>query len=570
MSEVTTGQPVTSVQWIHSARKTTDDVDVVVVKEKIVTELDGKIIDSRNNLRYIHNPKRKFWVTKPQFRTHRYKKETELMERCDEYAVEDKDLLFKLKQVLGLPKFARMSLRKICNSPYVYGADVPVENLIRMKYIKSQKHPLVKYSIGSLDIEKSVLGCERINVVSFVHEREVYCSILDDFLYKNRNNKRVKADIEDVKKTVEELIGPMLKEHGFNVIFAVHDNELNLLKWLFSNVHKHETDFVGIWNMDYDISRIIERIRYYEEDPEDVFCPSTLPKLFRMAKYKQDKRNTAHITDKWHWMFCTGGTQYVDKMNLYARNRKGKSKLNSYKFDDVVKADLGMKKLNLEGDEDGDHSLEWHRKMQRDNFLAYIAYNIVDAVVLQLHEEKCKDIQAMMGLLDVSHPFEYSKQTNMLRDTETVYCAQHGRVFATAGEEMEGPYDKLLGKAGGTVLRTEKVTGVGLHALEEQPHVETRALCMVGDNDYGSVYPTMKIINGIDKETKLYTVITIEGMSKSAVEELFSCISSPKENAVYVGQKFFNLPGYEEMDQLFGEYITIRSRIPDPPNNYLH
>lgn len=57
-----------------------------------------------------------------------------------------------------------------------------MENQIRMKYLARAKHPLVKYSIGSLDIEKSVLGCDRINLITFVHDREVYCSILDDFV----------------------------------------------------------------------------------------------------------------------------------------------------------------------------------------------------------------------------------------------------------------------------------------------------------------------------------------------------------------------------------------------------
>ena len=64
------------------------------------------------------------------------------------------------------------------------------------------------------------------------------------------------------------------------------------------------------------------------------------------------------------------------------------------------------------------------------------------------------------------------------------------------------------------------------------------------------MYPNITAAFGISKETKVFTILNIEGFDKSQMEEFFSYIASPTENAVEVCNKYFKLPNYKEMEKL--------------------
>jgi len=69
----------------------------------------------------------------------------------------------------------------------------------------------------------------------------------------------------------------------------------------------------------------------------------------------------------------------------------------------------------------------------------------------------------------------------------------------------------------------------------------------VNDFDLTSAYPLFSVAFNIEKETMLYSVYEIENKLKSDIYDFFSCIMAKKENAVYLGKKYFNLPDYTEM-----------------------
>lgn len=51
----------------------------------------------------------------------------------------------------------------------------------------------------------------------------------------------------------------------------------------------------------------------------------------------------------------------------------------------------------------------------------------------------------------------------------------------------------------------------------------------------------------IAKETKCSTAIAPEDGDNWDIQEIFGWASDPDANAVLLGQKYFNLPGYDEM-----------------------
>lgn len=78
---------------------------------------------------------------------------------------------------------------------------------------------------------------------------------------------------------------------------------------------------------------------------------------------------------------------------------------------------------------------------------------------------------------------------------------------------------------------------------------------MVNDFDLTSAYPSNTIAFNIAKETMKYSIYKIEGKLKSDIFDFFSCIMAKKENVVYLGNKYFNLPDYTEMVKLFKDEI---------------
>lgn len=577
------GNLVTSKQWTHGCYVKTPDKYVMVVKEKVITIDDEtrQVVAVKNRLTFddpsLINPKRIVYVTKPEFRNHKYKKETEELKRVDPYQVEDRMLVEELKNIFQIPHWKRTKLRDICNSPYIYNADVSMEALVRMKYNKNKKHPITHFTFGALDIESSMLGCGQINVISYIHENTIFTAILDEFMYHVVDGKRKKAKLDDIYVQINSLLGQMPdknhiviktkdkdgneKEHLYDFHLEVLSTEKDVILWIFDKIHKNETDFVGIWNIDYDVPQLMKRLEYHGIDPTQVFSHPSVPKSLRYLRYHKDKKKTQHIADKWHWLHCTSMTQFVDMMLLYARIRKAKRKKSSYKLDAIAKDELGFGKLTFGEDDDAPMD---HYKMQMNHFPAYVVYNIQDVVLLSLMEQKNHDIVGMWNLTGDSPLSDFSKQSVMLKNGYYKFALDNGRVFATTGSEMDGPFDHMLGKVGGAVLRADLCKDIGTNCIVERPDLETMILVFASDLDFKAIYPSFKSGYGISKETKLSTTVAIEdvrtGGEKTSheIEALYGGLANPKENAVWIASEFFNLPNYVEMTALVDQVLTSK------------
>ena len=72
-----------------------------------------------------------------------------------------------------------------------------------------------------------------------------------------------------------------------------------------------------------------------------------------------------------------------------------------------------------------------------------------------------------------------------------------------------------------------------------------------------SMYPSFMVGFNIAKETTISNTLSIQMpdnkiLSLAEIEELFTGIASPKENAVEICSKYFDLPSYSEMEKAFG------------------
>ena len=557
-----------------------------------------------SKLMIIKDPMVPFWITKPTCQTYEHKKEYEPIENLDMYTCVAHEKFRKIASILGMRGYVRPNV--ILSNPYVYGADIEPDVLLRIKLKKSNSEPLKKLNIGGLDIETSVLGGEEICCMSFVDgtTHTVYCSIYEPFMHNNVKKidnveSRVYEDISEIDKIVqrEQLIfydnlndvtKRIVDKNPFKFKYFKSDSELEVIKWIFDNIHKCKPAFVSIWNMGFDIPYILKRLEFRQADPKQIFCSNEVPDVFKRVQFIPDRSKVEHITDRWDWLDITDYTQYVDSMCLYGRIRKVQGRDISYRLDYIASKDLGAGKLQF-GQNAG------HYEMQTTRFSEYVAYNLIDSMLLVLLDELNNDITSMLQLTGCSRLKDFSKQTVQLKNTFYDHCRNNGMVPASVGGSLSVDTDKYIVNIGGGVLSPDLARGVGAPILIEAPDLETGMCVSVRDIDVSSFYPNTAKMSNIAKETKLVNVLGIEGhdpgaakraelrelygdyenvsdptLAKKIKDELYNattqtCLTNenyfvsvvaPMENSVYLLHKYHNLPNYKEMAELFATYLT--------------
>ena len=544
--------------YVHSCHHRSDDpnCNAVVVKEQICKHNDDGTETWEPYLRVIKDPTRSFYITKTQYRDHTYKKEFEDINKLEEFKCKDSELRERLANALGCGYRRYVGLRDLCSSPYVYGADIDTETLIKQAYLKIQPEgKSAKITVGAFDIETEVYGEGRINVITFIHEREIYtvalkesCKIYsasDNILDIDVNVRPRQATYEECLSVVNSIIGEELTKNKFTLHLELVGSELELLQTIFKHIHECKTDIVGIWNILFDIPKILERLNVLGVDPREIFCPPNLPKRYCVCEFKEDiNPNAEHMVDKWHWFSCTGYTQFIDSMCLYGRLRKVDGKDISYSLDYISNKELGQGKLHL-------GEITNHRWSQTYDFLRYIAYNINDVLIMQLMEFKNHDIDSLIGLSDCSLLKNFSKQTVMVRDGDYVYAKENGHIPASAGVSMYTEWDSEMPKAGGTVLPPEKAVGTRACVMQGTSG-RTQVSLFVNDLDESSMYPSALRLANISKETYYGSVLNINGYDKIHIELLGQVTISPEAYCVQAYKLFLDLPDYEEMEKCLG------------------
>ena len=444
-------------------------------------------------MKVADNPMVNIYITKERFRNHMFKKECAPKTELDEYTCRYCDRADTIDRILNSngrlwygKKFFK-PLRKLMSSPYVYGADIDLG--VRWKYrtecLNGHRKP-TGYNVGCLDIETDVNGTNQIILLTFMnYDGKTYTGILRDFLIGSTAGKEFEdpeknkaererlsaAKVEEVRrlwynKVEKEVVGSLnnkvkdlyAKSDPLELNLKVFDEEIELIRWVFDNIHVCKPDFITIWNMDYDLPYIIDRIKFRGVDPTDIFCSQDIPSKYRYMEYRKDPgKRGDHITDRWSVCHLTDYTHYLDAMNLYARLRKASTKEPSYKLDAIASKELGAGKLEF-GSND-------HHTMQLRHQVEYTVYNIVDVLLLRLLDIKNHDVNSMMILLNDSLLDDYSKQSVQLKDTFFCFLDELKCVPCSVGEPLSLPWDKYMTNKGGQVLDPENTRGTGVSIL---------------------------------------------------------------------------------------------------------
>ena len=554
--------------YIPPDRDTGDDA-IAVTLQNVKT--------GETNLHIVPNPMVEFFVTKPKFRNHKFKKESAPITELNRYTCRYKDIKKKLAFALGVPATQRyIRFKDLLDSPYVYGADLDALAQLKIAYTDAETTPLRNINIGIFDIEVSIETNEIINLAYCDgHTHHVHVTALKRYMKEHTIKDLEKIRDEKMKEMYDNLNTSAKKiwdSKPYTMSFHIAENEEELLRYSFSYIKECRPDFLGAWNGDYDIGEIEKRCDFLNIDVKELYSPDKLPDKFKFYKYRKDTRpNPEHFTDRFHWLDASALFQMFDPMCLLSRLRKAKGREPSYTLEYWGQKFTGSGKVKH-----GDH--DNHRDMQANHFDYYTVYCGGDTIVPHLLVQIFDAINALIALSGPSLMSLFAKQTMQVGTRAYTFLRKKGYVSAAVGNSMALPEDKYIGNIGGAVLDTLAMQPIGFKAIKEIDK-ETSLHLLTFDMDYKAYYPsTIEALN-ISKDSKCYTVLWMEGCPytfadldileertegktegrafdvwRDALKEnaeyifdTFSLALAPDENAVPLGAKIFNLPNYTTM-----------------------
>lgn len=530
-----------------------DSNDYHMVKE-VIHYSDGT---QEPSIKIIENYKRSFYITKAGQRNHKDKKEWEYIEKLTEFRTTQSKLVRNAAKALGEEYKAMMGLRELSNSPYLYGSDILSTALIKNDYI--QKHPDLNtpYSICALDVETDVVNnTDQIILTTIVFKDQIVCVATKDYVLGD-----IKF-IEQVEAKVNKYIKEYIDKRNYKLTILIEKNEMEMLFKIFSYLHEWKPDLLSIWNINYDIKKIIEACERYGVNPTELFSDPSVPEHIRYFRYKegpnQKKKADGTITsispsDQWHTVFSTSSFYVIDAMCVYRLVRLARPIEQSYSLDNILNKELGIRKLKFE-EADAHTGLKWHAFMQTKYKHEYAVYNIFDVLSMMELEYKTTDLSVALPVFAGTTDFsKFNSQPRKIVDELHFRCLKNGRVIGTTGSDTVTDIDlKTLPLTDWIVtLQANLMSNNGIKCIDEDPTIVTSIYPLSADIDISSAYPTNTCVFNVSKETTKRELITVKGLHKDSFSLLNINALSGAVNAVDYCTQMFKFPSLAELEKHF-------------------
>lgn len=557
---------------LHIPAKAGVSEDMHLVKECLHYQ-DGT---TAPNIRFVKNYQRDFYVSLPTARNYQQKRECESMENLRRYSCTQSDLRRSVAKALG-KAWSNADMRILAESPYLYGSDISSTSLIKEMYRRKYPDAISPYSVAFFDIETDVLHETNDPVLVTTVFKNKILTVVDRAFIQGYPEPELQF-----RSRLSKYLQPYLDKYQFEVQFEIVDGPVALIKRSLEQIHAWSPDFLAIWNLDFDIPRILETLEKYNVDPKDVFSDPKLPPEYRFCKYKKGstKKVTAsgqvkpkNPSEQWHSLYCPAGFYVIDAMCTFRFVRQGEQERPSYSLDAILETELGIRKLNFE-EAQGYVKLEWHQFMQSRYPFEYAVYNVFDCVGMLELETKTNDLSMSLitqaGFTDFAR---YNSQTKRFADSYHFFLLERNLVIGTIppkknvsaeeaddvdldeapsedsdDNESEDEEAPLTTKSSVLSLRQWIVTlpahlsSLGLQCIEENPALRTMVRAMVYDSDAVSAYPSCIAVANVSRATTKREIIDICGIDESVFRLQNINLLQGHVNALEYGSVMHGLP----------------------------
>jgi len=521
--------------------------DFHMVKE-LVTYDDGT---TRNKLTWLRDFKRPFYVTKKHKRRHKQKKEFEYLDNVNTHYSTQSDLANNIAIKIEKGYYKKNNLRDVVDNPYLYGVDV--NSCTYIKRIYQEKYPdnTSEFTVCTLDIENDV-DTGIISVITVSMKDKIYTAIHKDLIKNHPNAKETIIALYD--KWVPDT--QIKKDVGIPEI-KIFDNELDIIVNVFKKVHSWMPDFLTVWNLNYDIPKIMSVLDKYGMRYEDVFCDPTINKKLRLFKYKEGQKQRVtesgrimaiNPEQQWHTAYNTASFVMIDAMAAYSYVRVGQAAVpGGYSLDNILKHNKINTKLTFDN-EIKYKGADWHKYMVAQKPLEYVVYNIYDTTSMLVLENKTKDLTTSVPILAGVSSFDiFNSGPKKLVDGLNFFYLNNKRVLGCKPSRIND--DKILGLDGWvTTLPAYRLVDNGIKCIAEDDSIVTNTRCHVYDIDAISSYPSDTIAANISKQTTMKEIKSISGFTKEGFMYQNINLSSGNVNSIEYCTNMFNFPTLDELE----------------------
>lgn len=530
-------------------------------------------------LKLLKDFQRPFWTVRKGQRNFEQHKEWIEKEKLVESKAPQHKLVDSAARALNMPWFAKANLRKISESPYLFGTDILSTAVIKKAY--ADKYPDVQtgFSVAVADTETDVVnGTNDILMMSITHKTRVFTAVTKDFI------STVPNFIQKFNDAMYKYLGDIIRERNIKFEIVIVDNAAEVVKACLRVAHELKPDLLAFWNIDFDITKILDACTKYGIDPKDIFSDPEIPKDYRYFRYKQGPKKKVTASGKvtpikpaaqWHTVYSTSSFYMVDAMCIYKHVRVGKQEEQSYSLDNILNKNLGIRKLKFE---QADHvtGLKWHKLMQTTFKVEYVVYNVFDCISIEMLDEKTTDMSLTFPLFSGFSDFEnFKSQPRRAVDKLHYFCLENDRVISATkpstkqdddddedGEDGENKVKlETLGLEGWiTTLPAHLVADNGLQCIEENPSLRTNIRAHTGDLDVSASYPNGGAVFNVSKETTRKEMGRIKGIDEYTQRmQGINLISGGHVNSVEYCINMFNFPTLSDMLKTFEKTINTNT-----------
>ncbi len=552
---------------------TPETEDTVIVRDRVFNA-DGTF---RTRVFAVENYKRPFYITKPEFRNHKQKKETEDLAKLDKYYSTQSNLPNEVNSKLKVA--FRPIMRDIKKSPYIYEIDTDVNVFIsdkyRDKYPDHLTHPM---QVCSLDIETDVSQVtphkDSVIMISMAMGNKAYIGVLAS-LYPGMNEEQITRAISESN---HKYLKKNLKDK--KVIIKVYNTEGGLIKNTFKGLHAWNPDILNIFNMNFDIPKIMQAAKRNDIRMEDLFHSPQLDKKYKYFKYqegnsikrKSDGTETPiPFHQRWHTVKSSAGFEVLDSMCGYKQIRAGAQELPYYNLDFILNKELGSRKLKFK---ETDHlvKLAWHIEMQRKYPVEYASYAIYDSIGLIELDDQTFDLKYTLYASMNGLPYQYTPR----RSTRAYHLVRGhvrpenkipscGFVYNLDDIKKMDPDKRVELGLDGRILDNDNwiVTvpagnnqDVGLCMLKDCPDTHTGIRTNNNDDDIKSAYPSTMDAFNTSKPTTSRELIGVEGMDENYFRPAnMGTLLGPSYYSIFPIEMYGYL-NYKDLDKMVDKYTS--------------
>ena len=546
-------------RFVHYSKSNQTNDDIHLIKENVHYD-DGTMSPE---VRIVKNYKRDFYITKKALRNHKELKEWEDIDKLDKFTCTETNLLNSIARALEMPYF-KGSLRDLSKrAPYIYGADVTASSIIKNKY-KKKWDTITPYSLAVFDVETDMIhGHKEIMISTVSMKNKVFTAIQKQFVAGNINV------LSRVKELGNKYIGKILKDRNIDVEIVILDTEIDVVKATINKLHEWKPDFVAIWNITFDIGKVIDACNKTNTDIGDLLSDPIVPKEYRNFYFKKGivKKEMASgrpmsfkPSQQWHTVKCPSSFYLIDAMCAYRQVRTGEPEEKEYNLDYILKLNNLGGKLDFPQADHITDEADWHKYMQEKYPLEYIVYNHWDCISIEMLDEKNVDLSISLPMLAESCDFEYfnsipKKAINSLH----YFIADYNKISGTTSSDMISVMDKedVIDVSGIIVaLDSHTVCDNGLHIVKENPYLATNVRLYTADLDGEGAYPVSTVISNVSRETTTKELSSVEGITD--YEKLMNTInfSGGRTNSLEFATIMLNLPKLEDLSRLYDQQFN--------------